>query len=248
MTESVRVELPKSVLVRIFRPEDYEDVCDELVAGDVFENCIFPWKWEVAADVMSQLAEQIEKTRAAEEKLGALQAEQSVLSGMRKVSETIAYFQDVINRFGDSCVYIRPGGCSWGAVALNREAFDAKSPEDQAREKHSELLHLATMRAERLAEIAEWMDVPEQGMRITDWWKARDKYKADMAELVSLRTSQAGLLEELTNVRNQCAGYGWGYYGTYRGKSIVVSEEQLKRVDAAISLAQTTAKEPKPKG
>ena len=43
---------------------------------------------------------------------------------MQKVSETIAYFQNVLDNFGNSCVYVRPGGVSWGAVALNREAED----------------------------------------------------------------------------------------------------------------------------
>ena len=45
---------------------------------------------------------------------------------MQKVSQMIAYLQNVLNNFGDSCVYVRPGGVSWGAVALNRESEDRK--------------------------------------------------------------------------------------------------------------------------
>ncbi len=59
-----------------------------------------------------------------------LTAERDVPKGMRKVSDTIAYFQDVLARYGDSCVYIRTGGCSWGAVALNRKHADELAGDD----------------------------------------------------------------------------------------------------------------------
>jgi hypothetical protein len=45
---------------------------------------------------------------------------------MVKISALIARMQDTLNRFGDTCVYIRRGGLSWGAVALNRRDDDKK--------------------------------------------------------------------------------------------------------------------------
>jgi RecJ-like exonuclease len=45
---------------------------------------------------------------------------------MLKISKVIAELLEIKQRFGDTCVYIRRGGMSWGAVALNREADDKK--------------------------------------------------------------------------------------------------------------------------
>jgi hypothetical protein len=45
---------------------------------------------------------------------------------MRKISELIVDLQSILNRFGDTCVYIRRGGLSWGAVALNSRSDDEK--------------------------------------------------------------------------------------------------------------------------
>jgi hypothetical protein len=45
---------------------------------------------------------------------------------MVKISVLIARMQDTLNRFGDTYVYIRRGGLSWGAVALNRRDDDKK--------------------------------------------------------------------------------------------------------------------------
>lgn len=46
---------------------------------------------------------------------------------MQKISEVIAHLQSIKERFGDTCVYIRRGGMSWGAVALNRRDDDKKN-------------------------------------------------------------------------------------------------------------------------
>lgn len=46
---------------------------------------------------------------------------------MVKISALIQRLQETKDRFGDTCVYIRRGGLSWGAVALNRRNDDEKN-------------------------------------------------------------------------------------------------------------------------
>lgn len=60
---------------------------------------------------------------------GAAQAEPNCGDGeshMEKISALIARLQSTLDRWGDTCVYIRRGGLSWGAVALNRQDDDRK--------------------------------------------------------------------------------------------------------------------------
>lgn len=45
---------------------------------------------------------------------------------MVRIEKLIADLQSIKDRFGNTCVYIRRGGLSWGAVALNRRADDEK--------------------------------------------------------------------------------------------------------------------------
>lgn len=48
------------------------------------------------------------------------------MSHMVQIEKLIADLQSIQERFGDTCVYIRRGGVSWGAVALNRRDDDKK--------------------------------------------------------------------------------------------------------------------------
>jgi NTP pyrophosphatase (non-canonical NTP hydrolase) len=48
-------------------------------------------------------------------------------SRMETISALIARLQSTLDRWGDTCVYIRRGGLSWGAVALNRRSDDEKN-------------------------------------------------------------------------------------------------------------------------
>jgi hypothetical protein len=45
---------------------------------------------------------------------------------MVKIDDMIAHLQQISERFGNTCVYVRRGGMSWGAVALNRRDDDEK--------------------------------------------------------------------------------------------------------------------------
>ena len=48
------------------------------------------------------------------------------MSHMVQIDALIADLKSVRERFGNTCVYIRRGGLSWGAVALNRRSEDEK--------------------------------------------------------------------------------------------------------------------------
>lgn len=52
-------------------------------------------------------------------------------AGMVKISKMIADFQDIMNKFGDTCVYIKPG-VSWGATALWNQSDAKKAIEETA--------------------------------------------------------------------------------------------------------------------
>lgn len=48
------------------------------------------------------------------------------MSHMIQINALIADLQRIRDIFGNTCVYIRRGGLSWGAVALNRRADDER--------------------------------------------------------------------------------------------------------------------------
>lgn len=48
------------------------------------------------------------------------------MSHMVQIATLIADLQDILRKFGNTCVYVRRGGLSWGAVALNRRGDDEK--------------------------------------------------------------------------------------------------------------------------
>lgn len=66
---------------------------------------------------------------------------------MIQIEKLIADLQSVHKQFGNTCVYIRQFGVSWGAVALNREAEDEKNGVFVLEDRYREIL------VERLAQI-----------------------------------------------------------------------------------------------
>jgi hypothetical protein len=44
-----------------------------------------------------------------------------------QIDKFIAELQEIRRQFGNTCVYVRPGGCTWGAVALNYQADDERA-------------------------------------------------------------------------------------------------------------------------
>lgn len=78
---------------------------------------------------------------------------------MWKISKLIAELQSVLDRFGDTCVYIRRGGMAWGAVALNRKADDEKNGVFDLQATHDLAMVERLEQIERLkADRNEWRD------------------------------------------------------------------------------------------
>lgn len=64
---------------------------------------------------------------------------------MVQIDTFIADLQEISDRFGNTCVYVRRGGLSWGAVALNRRdddkkhgVFDLHAQHDRDMTQHAE--------------------------------------------------------------------------------------------------------------
>jgi hypothetical protein len=69
---------------------------------------------------------------------------------MQKISEVILHLQSIQERFGDTCVYIRRGGMSWGAVALNRRDDDKKNGVFDLQAQHDRDMTARLQQVERL--------------------------------------------------------------------------------------------------
>jgi len=81
------------------------------------------------------------------------------LGHMRKISNLIEQLTHIRDAFGDTCVYIRRGGLSWGAVALNWEADDAKHGVFDVQAKHDRDMQDRADQVERLIKDRnEWRD------------------------------------------------------------------------------------------
>lgn len=77
----------------------------------------------------------------------------------RKISGLIADLQATKDRFGDTCVYIRRGGLSWGAVALNRREDDKKHGVFDLQAQHDRDMLQRAEQVERLiASKNDWME------------------------------------------------------------------------------------------
>lgn len=86
---------------------------------------------------------------------------------MVAIEKLIADLQSIRDRFGNTCVYIRRGGLSWGAVALNRRAddqqhgvFDLQAQHD--RDMLERLEQIGRLKASRDAAEQQVRDLTEQ--------------------------------------------------------------------------------------
>lgn len=98
---------------------------------------------------------------------------------MERISALISRLKAVHDQFGDTCVYIRRGGLSWGAVALNRQhddqthgVFDLQAQHDRDMEDRlGQVEHL-------LASMREWRQRA---------WDAEAKLAATEADMAAAR-------------------------------------------------------------
>lgn len=69
---------------------------------------------------------------------------------MTPIDDLIGELQGIRSKFGNTCVYLRRGGMSWGAVALNRRADDEKSGVFDLQAQHDKDMLALIDRIERL--------------------------------------------------------------------------------------------------
>jgi hypothetical protein len=78
---------------------------------------------------------------------------------MTQISKLIADLQQIKDRFGDTCVYIRRHGLSWGAVALNYQSDDEKNGVFDLQARHDRDMLARLEQIERLkADRDSWME------------------------------------------------------------------------------------------
>lgn len=76
---------------------------------------------------------------------------------MRSIDDVIAQLQRTREQFGNTCVYIRRFGCTWGAVALNYRDEDRKNGVFDLQAKYEAMLAQRAEQVQRLiAERDEW--------------------------------------------------------------------------------------------
>lgn len=77
---------------------------------------------------------------------------------MVQIAKLIVEMQDIEKRWGNTCIYIRRGGLSWGAVALNYKSDDEKNGVFDLQASHDRDMIQRTEQVERLiTERNEWM-------------------------------------------------------------------------------------------
>ena len=63
---------------------------------------------------------------------------------------------------------------------------------------------------------------------------------ADLNKRDAMRVERIRELEEeLKTIQSQYGGHSWGHFGFYRGKTIVLSEDQINRINAALNTQPT---------
>lgn len=88
---------------------------------------------------------------------------------MIKISKLIEDMQEVNRKFGDTCVYIRRGGLSWGAVALNRRDDDKKHGVFDLQAQHDRDMLARLEQIGRLKQSRdEWMEKTLAGPMVAE--------------------------------------------------------------------------------
>jgi hypothetical protein len=171
-----------------------------------------------------------------------IEAGRVVPEGMQKVSEIIKYFANVLTRFGDSCVYVRTAGCSWGAVALNREHADKlagdDAPETLVRAtmvKHAEYVErMGNIHRDQLFELLklrpEVLELRGEALILRESEKHRLELIAQFADWEHT-LSLAGCVKDATN---PC---GW------RNKRAEEAEAELESLKETVASLGITSRE-----
>lgn len=146
------------------------------------------------------------------------------MSRMVNVSTLIANLQTVLDRFGDSCVYIRRGGLAWGAVALNHRSDDEKFGLFDLQAEHDRALIQRARQVERL--IADRNEQRSQRWALeTELASLRSQLAKQSEENTELR----GALSQITNAGGDCIDRIAQLEGELAGMRRAVLEEAVNK-------------------
>jgi uncharacterized small protein (DUF1192 family) len=144
---------------------------------------------------------------------------------MVKIEKLIADMQAVRDQFGNTCVYIRRGGLSWGAVALNRRADDERHGVFDLQAQHDRDMEARVGQVERLIE-----DRNEQRQRAIE---AEDRATTAQARIERLEAE----LDKCALARDAA-----GYLGTVPDciADLACDGVALRNLEAALTPSEET--------
>lgn len=123
---------------------------------------------------------------------------------MVRIDGMIARLQEIQKRFGNTCVYVRRGGMSWGAVALNREADDKKHGVFDLQAQHDRDMTERVKQVERLiADRNHWREAQ---------WESEKAIAAANTRLARL----SAVIEAMDAALSDLLA-GWVYIRTHHG-------------------------------
>jgi hypothetical protein len=167
---------------------------------------------------------------------------------MEKISALISRLQAVLDRFGDTCVYIRRGGLSWGAVALNRQDDDKSHGVFDLQAQHDRDMEQRVGQVERLiADKNRWTErtMTAEG-RLADAQRIIAEYQAGTiaaarAEVVPTACPPANGLPTLDEYRNnlieECARMADGWLAAHGQNEIQYTSAREYACDAVADIA-----------
>lgn len=142
---------------------------------------------------------------------------------MLRISKLIADLQEIHDRWGDTCVYVRRGGLAWGSAALNNRSddekngvFDLYAEQDRERERHAGQVGRLIedregLRADRdsiaakLAEVERERDeaVTSRDITASEGAKTQETYEAFRSLLFEARTDLTAAQATITKLREE---------------------------------------------
>ncbi len=103
---------------------------------------------------------------------------------MIHIESLIIDLQKTLDRFGNTCVYIRRGGLSWGAVALNRRSDDEEHGVFDLQAQHDRDMTQRVGQVERL--------IASKNSEMEKRWKCEEALAEKDAAIKKLRAERDG--------------------------------------------------------
>lgn len=98
---------------------------------------------------------------------------------MLKISDLIEQMQSIRDRFGDTCLYIRRGGLSWGATALNYRDDDKKHGVFDLQASHDRecIRHAGQVERLKAGRDEAWQKIQQNDQRISELLRFNNEFE-----------------------------------------------------------------------